>query len=60
MYIALAIKKVRLCPFVKGVEHSISTKMAKTNKEYKDTNAEIAVSDLYGHLICQEEISLAA
>lgn len=58
--IALAIKKVRFCQHAKDVEHKTSIEKAKTNKAYKDTNAETVVSDLYGPVIYQGETSLAA
>ena len=48
------------CQFAKDVERSISTEKEKTNKAYKDTNAETVASDSCGLQICQEEISLAA
>ena len=60
IYTALAIKKVRFCHGAKSVEMNISLERAKTNKEYRNINAENADSDLSGQVIFQEEISSAA
>ena len=52
--IALAIKKVRLFRTARNAAARISMGMERTRKAFKGMNAELAASDLYGQVICQE------